>query len=119
VGKSSLERLTKTEDSEMESGFRFPRERSSPMARLKDNQVPSYRLHKQSGQAIVTLSGKDHLLGTYNSAASEACAMRGCDIDTTGKLWLYRPESHKNEHREQERVIYLGPQAQAIAWPLC
>jgi hypothetical protein len=41
------------------------------MARLKENQVPSYRLHKQSGQAIVTFDGKDRLLGTHNSAASK------------------------------------------------
>src|SRR5688500_2360381 len=43
-----------------------------PMPKLKENQMPSYRLHKQSGQAIVTLSGKDHLLGTYGTAASKA-----------------------------------------------
>ena len=42
------------------------------MPKLKDNQIPSYRLHKQSGQAIVTLSGKDHLLGAHGSAASKA-----------------------------------------------
>lgn len=31
---------------------------------------PSYRLHKPSGQAIVTLSGKMHYLGEHNSPAS-------------------------------------------------
>jgi hypothetical protein len=41
-------------------------------AKLKDNQVPSYRLHKQSGQAIVTLNGRDILLGKYGSASSKA-----------------------------------------------
>ena len=40
------------------------------MPKLKDNQVPSYRLHKQSGQAIVTLSGRDSLLGRHGSAAT-------------------------------------------------
>ena len=40
------------------------------MPKLKENQVPLYRLHKQSGQAIVTLSGKDHLLGEFDSKAS-------------------------------------------------
>src|SRR5687768_11723982 len=40
------------------------------MPKLKENEVPSYRRHKQSGQAIVTLSGKDHLLGEYESKAS-------------------------------------------------
>ena len=46
------------------------------MPKLKENQVPSYRLHKQSGQAIVTLAGKDHLLGTYGTAASKATYKR-------------------------------------------
>ena len=39
------------------------------MLRLK-NIVPSYRKHKQSGQAIVTLSGRDYLLGPYGTEAS-------------------------------------------------
>ncbi|CAN5537961.1 hypothetical protein BH10PLA1_BH10PLA1_10000 [soil metagenome] len=41
------------------------------MPRLNDNQLPSYRLHKQSGRAVVTLTGKDHLLGAHGSAASK------------------------------------------------
>ncbi len=42
------------------------------MPKLKENQVPSYRLHKQSGQAIVTLGGRDFLLGAAGSAASKS-----------------------------------------------
>lgn len=40
------------------------------MARYPSDHVPSYRKHKQSGQAVVTLSGRDHLLGPYGSAKS-------------------------------------------------
>lgn len=32
--------------------------------------VPSYRLHKASQQAVVTLAGRDHYLGPFKSAAS-------------------------------------------------
>jgi len=32
--------------------------------------VPKYRKHKQSGQAIVTLDGKDFLLGPHGTKAS-------------------------------------------------
>ena len=32
---------------------------------------PSYRLHKQSGQAIVTLNGRDHLLGRHGTPESK------------------------------------------------
>ena len=46
------------------------------MNKLKENQVPSYRLHKQSGQAVVTLDGKDYLLGTYNSPTSKRAYQR-------------------------------------------
>jgi integrase len=42
------------------------------MPKLAANAVPSYRLHKQSGQAIVTLSGKDFCLGQYNTPESHA-----------------------------------------------
>jgi integrase len=48
---------------------------------------------------------------------AEACAMRGCDIDTSGPLWKYRPASHKTQHHGYERDIYLGPKARALVEP--
>jgi hypothetical protein len=42
------------------------------MPRLRENQAPSYRCHKQSGQAIVTFNGRDILLGHYGSEESRA-----------------------------------------------
>jgi integrase len=51
----------------------------------------------------------------------ELCIMRAIDLDTTGKVWLYRPGSdqgdegvHKTAHRGHRRVILLGPRAQEI-----
>ena len=38
----------------------------------KNRRVPKYRRHKPTGQAVVTLSGKDHYLGKWNTAASKA-----------------------------------------------
>lgn len=35
-------------------------------------RVPSYRLHKGSGQAVVTLQGKDHYLGKHGTPESQA-----------------------------------------------
>lgn len=35
------------------------------------NRVPSYRLHKASGQAIVTLDGRDQYLGVYDTSESK------------------------------------------------
>ena len=42
------------------------------MAPSKRSRVPSYRLHKSSGQAVVTLDGKDHYLGPHGSERSRA-----------------------------------------------
>jgi integrase len=47
----------------------------------------------------------------------ELCIMRPCDIDTAGKVWTYRPATHKNEHRGHDRLIYIGPKAQAVIKP--
>lgn len=35
----------------------------------------------------------------------------------TDDLWCYRPERQKTEHRDHERIVFLGPKAQAILAP--
>lgn len=47
----------------------------------------------------------------------EIMAMRAIDLNTTKGVWEYHPAHHKNKHRGQSRVIFLGPQAQAIIKP--
>ncbi len=47
----------------------------------------------------------------------EVCSMRTIDVDTSGRVWIYTPESHKTEHHGRERRIYLGPKAQEILRP--
>lgn len=47
----------------------------------------------------------------------EGCAMRTCDIDRTGALWLYPPAEHKTQHHGHTRAVILGPKAQAILTP--
>lgn len=44
----------------------------------------------------------------------EVCQMRTCDIDTTGRLWVYKPATHKTQHHGHQRLIYLGPRAQDV-----
>jgi integrase len=44
----------------------------------------------------------------------EVCALRGCDLDASGDVWLYRPQQHKTRHKGKERVIAFGPKAQAV-----
>jgi integrase len=51
------------------------------------------------------------------SRPGEVCMIRPCDVDRSGEVWQYRPESHKTEHHGRERIIYIGPQAQAVLLP--
>ena len=44
----------------------------------------------------------------------EVCALRPCDLDRSGDVWTYRPESHKTEHQGRERMIFVGPNAQEV-----
>jgi hypothetical protein len=43
--------------------------------------------------------------------------MRTIDVDTSGPVWVYTPESHKTQHHGRDRRIYLGPKAQEILRP--
>jgi integrase len=56
------------------------------MSRTKNGSLPSYRLYKRTGQAVVTLNGKDHYLGEYGSLSSKQKYKRLIDA------WLARQE---------------------------
>jgi integrase len=47
----------------------------------------------------------------------EVAIMRTCDLDTSGRVWVFKPERSKMEHLERPRTIYLGPKAQEILKP--
>ncbi|MFN7889145.1 MAG: hypothetical protein ACK5OC_02535, partial [Pirellula sp.] len=49
--------------------------------------VPKYRKHRASGQAIVTINGRDHYLGPHNSKTSKVL------YDQLVNQWL---ASHRN-----------------------
>ena len=44
----------------------------------------------------------------------EVCSVCPANVDRSNDVWEYRPTSHKTEHHERTRVIYVGPDAQAI-----
>ncbi len=49
---------------------------------------------------------------------NEVCQLRPCDLDRNNPdCWVFRPQTHKNQHRDQERPILIGPRAQAILSP--
>lgn len=47
----------------------------------------------------------------------EVCSLRPMDLDRPADVWVYRPESHKTEHQGRQRLIFIGPKAQAILLP--
>lgn len=47
----------------------------------------------------------------------ELVIMRPCDIDRSGEIWHYKPESHKTQYRGKERIISIGPKGQEILRP--
>ena len=49
--------------------------------------------------------------------SGELVVMRSVDIDTSGKIWIYRPSDHKTQHHGHGREIYMGPEAQKILRP--
>jgi len=49
--------------------------------------------------------------------SGEVTALRGCDINAAGKVWVFKPERHKTAWHGHERNVYLGPKAQAIVKP--
>jgi integrase len=44
----------------------------------------------------------------------EACALRWCDLDTSGAVWEYRPPHHKTAWRGKVRTVAVGPKAQEL-----
>lgn len=47
----------------------------------------------------------------------EACAIRLCDVDRSGDVWMFRPRLHKNTHKGKGRVVAIGPKAQTLVAP--
>jgi integrase len=48
---------------------------------------------------------------------SEICSMTKGEIDRSGEVWAYRVSGHKTEHHGHERIVFIGPKAQAILAP--
>lgn len=49
---------------------------------------------------------------------AEIVRVRACDIVMAGPVWEYRPNTHKTEHHDRERVVCIGPRGQAVIRPL-
>ncbi len=79
--------------------------------------VPQERIDevlKVAPRQIATMIRLQFLTGMR---PGEVVTMRTGDLDRTGKIWAYKPGSHKTEHHGRKRIIYLGPQAQRVVLP--
>lgn len=47
----------------------------------------------------------------------ELVILRPCDIDRSSDVWEYRPQRHKTEHHDHDRLICIGPRGQEILRP--
>lgn len=47
----------------------------------------------------------------------EVCQLRPMDVDRSQEVWQYRPASHKTQHHDMERIIFIGPKAQEVLRP--
>jgi integrase len=47
----------------------------------------------------------------------EVCAIRPCDVDRSGEIWIYRPRRHKTDYLGRQRLVFIGPRAQEVLRP--
>jgi integrase len=58
-----------------------------------------------------------HLQLLTGMRPGEVCAIRTCDIETGGRIWIYRPLTHRTAHHGHKREIRIGPRARTIVEP--
>ncbi|MCR9115795.1 MAG: site-specific integrase [bacterium] len=64
-------------------------------------RIPSYRQHKPSGQAVVTLNGKDHYLGPWDSKTSRI------EYDRLIAEWLANGRRLPQDSKEEISIVEL------------
>lgn len=62
-------------------------------------------------EVVADMVRLQHLTGMR---PAEVCLIRPMDLDRSDDVWIYRPESHKTEHHDRERVVFIGPLAQGV-----
>jgi site-specific recombinase XerD len=91
---------------------RTPARESAPVKSVPEGIVEAVRPHVS--RQVWAMIEWQHLTG---ARPGEVVIMRTADINTSGAVWEYTPGSHKTEHHEHARTIFIGPQAQAVLKP--
>ena len=79
--------------------------------------VPEVYVRKTMRFLSRTVAAMVELQMLTGMRSGELCQMRPCDIDTSGKVWLYRPQHHKTAHHGHKRVVPIEPRGQEILEP--
>src|SRR5581483_11001612 len=79
--------------------------------------VPEEDIQRVLAEVPPVISAVIRLQLLCGGRPQDVVEMRAGDIDRDGSLWEYRPGRHKSEHRGRDRVLYLGPRAQAVLTP--
>lgn len=77
-------------------------------------QVPLSTVEATKARMMPTVAAMVEFQLLTGCRPGEACIVRICDLSMSGPVWEYRPHTSKGQHHEIERVIYLGPRAQAL-----
>jgi len=81
----------------------------------RNRGIPSYRLHKPSGRAVVTIAGRDHYLGEHGSVESRA------EYDRLIAEWLANgraaPRADRDELTVSELILAYWRYAEPIYPP--
>jgi integrase len=93
--------------------------RSAAKEKPRVTSVPDDVVDKTLEHLLPTVAAMVRLQRLSGMRPQEVVRLRAVDIDMTDPAcWTYRPDRHKTEHHDRERVIFLGPLAQAILRPL-
>ena len=83
-----------------------------PVLPISDETVETTLLHLS--QIVADMVRLQRLTGCR---PGEICVIRPCDVETADDVWCYRPEAHKTEHHDRDRIIPIGPRGQDILRP--
>lgn len=85
---------------------------SEPVMPVTDEQIQA--VIQDVGRQVAAMIQVQILTG---ARPGEVCAMTGAAIDDSSEVWTYAPASHKTEHHGRERLLFIGPKAQAALRP--
>jgi integrase len=91
---------------------RTPARESEPVKPVPDEHVDAI-LSAVSPQVAAMIE----LQRLTGMRPGEVVLIRPCDVERNGKIWVFKPPTHKTAHHGHNRQIFIGPKAQEILAP--